>query len=76
MDHNEHLHHHDDILRSLTAMLVEQRGFNERVTQAIERIDRAIARIDTTLAHVEITQSRVETLLWRMLRPEPNGRDA
>jgi hypothetical protein len=69
MDHDEHLQHHDDIVRRLTAMLVEQRGFNERVTAAIERIDR-------TLAHVEITQARVETLLWRMIPHSENGRDA
>ena len=67
-DYAEHFRQHDEILRSLTAMLVKQDGINERLTLAIERIDR-------TLAHVEITQARMETLLARMLRPEDNGRD-
>jgi len=68
-DYAEHFRQHDEILRSLTAMLVKQDGINERLTLAIERIDR-------TLAHVEITQARMETLLARMLRPEDNGRGA
>ena len=75
-DYAEHFRQHDEILRSLTAMLVKQDGINERLTLAIERIDHSIERIDRTLAHVEITQARMETLLARMLRPEDNGRDA
>jgi hypothetical protein len=67
-DYAEHLRQHDEILRSLTAMLVKQDSINERLTLAIERIDR-------TMAHVEITQARVETLLARTLRHEDNGRD-
>ena len=67
--HDERFQQHEDILRSLTAMLVKQDGINERLTLAIERIDR-------TLAHVEITQARVETLLARMLRTDTNGQDA
>lgn len=67
--HEERLRQHEDILRSLTAMLLKQDGINERLTLAIERIDR-------TLAHVEITQARIETLLARMIRPADNGRDA
>ena len=59
--HEERFQQHEDILRSLTAMLVKQDGINERLTLAIERIDR-------TLAHVEITQARIETLLARMIR--------
>jgi len=74
-DYAEHFRQHDEILRSLTAMLVKQDGINERLTLAIERIDHSIERIDRTLAHVEITQARMETLLARMLRPEDNGRD-
>jgi len=82
-DHTQHLRQHDEILRSLTAMLAtqheknqaydtiiqEQREMNQRLTLAIERIDR-------TLAHVEITQARMETLLARMMRHEDNGQDA
>jgi len=54
-DYAEHLRQHDEILGSLTAMLVKQDGINERLTLAIERLDRSIERIDRTLAHVEIT---------------------
>jgi len=82
-DHTQHLRQHDEILRSLTAMLAtqheknqaydtiiqEQREMNQRLTLAIERIDR-------TLAHVEIIQARMETLLARMMRHEDNGQDA
>jgi hypothetical protein len=82
-DHTQHLRQHDEILRSLAAMLTtqheknqaydtiiqEQREMNQRLTLAIERIDR-------TLAHVEITQARMETLLARMMRHEDNGQDA
>ena len=67
--HEDRLRQHEDILRSLTAMLIKQDGINERLTLAIERIDR-------TLAHVEITQARIETLLARMIRHEENGREA
>jgi hypothetical protein len=68
-DHEERFRQHEDILRSLTAMLVKQDTINERLTLAIERID-------TTLAHVEITQARMETLLARMLQQGENGREA
>ena len=82
-DHTEHLRQHDEILRSLAAMLAvqheknqpydtiiqEQRVMNQRLTLAIERIDR-------TLVHVEIIQARMETLLARMIRTEDNGREA
>ena len=82
-DHTQHLRQHDEILRSLAAMLAtqheknqaydtiiqEQREMNQRLTLAIERIDR-------TLAHVEIIQARMETLLARMMRHEDNGQDA
>jgi hypothetical protein len=68
-DHEDRFRQHEEILRSLTAMLVKQDGINERLTLAIERIDR-------TLAHVEITQARMETLLARMIRHEDNGIEA
>jgi hypothetical protein len=67
--YEERFQQHEEILRSITAMLVKQDSINERLTLAIERIDR-------TLAHVEITQARVETLLARVVRPADNGRDA
>lgn len=75
-DHDERVRQHEEMLRSLTAMLVRldgslatQAGINERLTLAIERID-------WTLAHVESPQARMETLLACMIRTEDNGREA
>ena len=75
-DHEEHLRQHDEILRSLTAMLVKQDGINERLTLAIERIDRSLAQQVEINADVKTTLAHVETLLSRMFHPEDNGHDA
>jgi hypothetical protein len=75
-DYDERFRQHEDILRSLTAMLTAQHDMNQRQDVINERLTSAIERIDRTLAHVEITQARVETLLTRLLRTETNGRDA
>jgi len=72
----ERFRQYEEILRSLTAMLVKQDGINERLTLAIERIDHTLERVDRTLAHIEITQARIETLLARMLRQGGNGTEA
>lgn len=90
MTDDERFERHEDILRSLTAMLVQQNGFNERLTLANERLTLAnerltlaIERIDRTLAQqaeinadMKITLARVETLFTRVFRPQENGRDA
>jgi hypothetical protein len=67
MTPEEHLEHHDDILKHLTAAILkiqewteEQRGFNASVTAAIERID----------GHTAI----VTHLLQRLEPPPSNGR--
>ena len=52
---------YDEILRTLVRIAAHQDTINERLTAAIERLD--------------ATQARMETLLARMLRPEPNGQD-
>jgi len=75
-DYAEHLQQHDEILRSLTAMLAAQHVMNQEQRDINARLTLAIERIDRTLAHVEITQARVETLLARMLRTDTNGQDA
>ena len=75
-DHEEHLRQHDEILRSLTAMLVKQDGINERLTLAIERIDRSLTQQVEINADLKTTLARVETLLSRMFHPEDNGHDA
>ena len=67
--YDERFRQHEEILRSLTAMLAAQHEFNAR--QVVINED-----IKTTLARLEITQARIETLLARMLRPGDNGRDA
>jgi hypothetical protein len=67
--HEDRLRQHEDMLRSLTAMLVKQDGINERLTVSIEELKAINAGVQTTLA-------RIETLLARMLRPEDNGRNA
>jgi len=72
----ERFRQYEEILRSLTAMLVKQDGINERLTLAIERIDHTLERVDRTLAHIEITQARIEILLARMLRQGGNGTEA
>ena len=74
--HDERFRQHDEILRSLTAMLVKQDGINERLTLAIERIDRSLAQQVEINADVKTTLARVETLLARMLRHDDNGKDA
>ena len=67
---------YQDIVRRLTAMMVQQHEWNGQQAQLNERLTLAIERIDRTLAHVEITQARIETLLARMVRPADNGREA
>src|SRR5262245_11972427 len=67
--HEEHFRHHDEILRSLTAMLVRMDGYLARQDMINERLTNAIERLDTT-------QARIETLLARMIPPGDNGRDA
>jgi hypothetical protein len=68
-DQEERFRQHEDVLRSLTAMLAAQHVMNERQVAINEDIK-------TTLARLEITQARIETLLARLLRTEINGRDA
>ena len=68
-DADERFQHHEDILRRLTALLVEQRDFNHQQVAINERLTAAIERLD-------VTQARIETLLARMIPPSENGRDA
>ena len=60
--HEERFQQHEAILRSLTAMLVEQREMNRQQVEINQDVK-------TTLA-------RIETLLARMIRHEEHGRDA
>ena len=67
---------YQDMVRRLTAMMVQQHEWNGQQVQLNVRLTLAIERIDRTLAGVESTQARIETLLSRMIRHGENGRDA
>lgn len=69
MDAEERFRQHEDILRSLTAMLAAQHEMNRQQAAINESVK-------TTLARVEVTLERIETLLARMLRQEGNGTEA
>jgi len=68
-DYEERFEHHEDILRRLTAMLVEQRDFNRQQVEINARLAAAIERLD-------ITQARIETLIARMIPTGENGQEA
>ena len=68
-DYEERFEHHEDILRRLTAMLVEQREFNHQQVEINARLTAAIERLD-------VTQARIEALLARMLHTGANGQEA
>jgi len=68
-DYEERFEHHEDILRRLTAMLVEQREFNHQQVEINARLTAAIERLD-------VTQARIETLLARIIPQSQNGREA
>jgi hypothetical protein len=68
-DYEERFEHHEDILRRLTAMLVEQREFNHQQVEINVRLTAAIERLD-------VTQARIETLLARIIPQSENGREA
>jgi hypothetical protein len=72
----ERFRQHEEILRSLTAMLVKQDSINERLTRAIERLDHTLAQQVEITADVRTTLARMETLFARLFRSEGNGRDA
>jgi hypothetical protein len=67
-EYEERFEHHEDILRRLTAMLVEQRAMNQRVEGFIQQQVAFNADVKTTLA-------RMETLVARMTQQSENGRD-
>ena len=74
--HEERFRQHEDILRSLTAMLVEQRAMNQRVEGFLQAQREFNAKQVEINERLEITQARIETLLARALQQGENGRDA
>jgi hypothetical protein len=67
--HDERFRQHEDILRGLAAMLVEQREMNRHFGELFRQQVEINTDVKTTLA-------RIETLLARMIRHEDNGREA
>ncbi len=81
--HEEHFQQHEDILRSLAAILVKQDLSNDRhdvfLAEQIAINHRLVdihQDVKLTLAQVETTLARVETLLARQLHQDANGTDA
>ena len=74
--HEERFRQHEEILRSLTAMLVAQREMNARVEVFMQRQDTLNERLTSAIERLDTTQARIETLLARMIRHEDNGREA
>jgi len=74
--HEERFRQHEDILRSLTAMLVEQRTMNQRFEGYIQEQQTINERLTAAIERLDVTQARIETLLARMLPQSENGRDA
>jgi hypothetical protein len=81
--YEERFQPYDDILRSLTAMLVaqrtmneEQRAMNQRVEGFMQRQDTINERLTAAIERLDTTQARIETLLARVLRSDDNGWDA
>ena len=74
--HEERFQQHEEVLRSLTPMLVAQREMNQRVEGFIQEQREFNVRQVEINARLEITQARIETLLARMIPQSENGREA
>jgi hypothetical protein len=81
--HEERFQQHEDILRSLTAMLAAQHEMNRQQAELNRQQAELNRHRDVMLQQqVEINQdvkttlARIEALLARIMRTEDNGRDA
>jgi hypothetical protein len=74
--HAEHLRQHDEILRSLAAILAAQHEKNQSYDAIIQEQREFNARQLEMNQDVKTTLARVETLLARMLRHDDNGAEA
>ena len=74
--HEERFQQHEEVLRSLTPMLVAQREMNQRVEGFIQEQREFNVRQVEINARLEITQARIETLLARMIPQSENSREA
>jgi hypothetical protein len=74
--HEERFERFEDMVRRLTAMLVEQRTFNQHIAGLLQEqrdFNRQQVAINTD---VKTTLARIETLIARMLPQSENGREA
>jgi hypothetical protein len=74
--HEERFRQHEDILRSLTVMLMRMDGYlanQASINVEPREFNRQQVEINTD---VKTTLARIETLLARMLRTDGNGREA
>jgi hypothetical protein len=81
--HEERFRQHEEILRSLAAMLAVQHEKNQSYDAIIQEQREMNRDAKAMLQHqaefnqdVKATLARIETLLARMLRQEANGREA
>jgi hypothetical protein len=75
-DHEERFRQHEAILRSLTAMLVEQRTMNQRFEGYIQAQQAINERLTAAIERLDVTQARIETLIARMIPMGENGQEA
>ena len=75
-DHEERLRQHEEILRSLTAMLAAQHAMNQRMAAMLTNHDRLLHQQVEINQDVKTTLARVETLLARLLQTDTNGQNA
>ena len=74
--YEERFRQHEEILRSLTAMLAAQHEMNQRLEGSMQRLEAFNGQQVEINQDVKTTLARIETLLARMIRPADNGRDA
>jgi hypothetical protein len=74
--HEERFQQHEDILRSLAAILVKQDVINDRHDVFLAEHVALNHRLIDIHQDVKITLARIETLLARMIERSANGRDA
>lgn len=75
-DPHAHLQQHDEILRSLAAILAVQHEKNQAYDTLLHAQQEFNARQVAINEDVRTTLARLETLLTRMLRSETNGHEA
>jgi len=74
--YDERFEQFEDMVRRLTAMLVEQRTFNQQIAGLLQEQREFNRRQVEINDRLEITQARIETLVARMLPTGENGREA